>query len=526
MKKLVIGWLLRIIALPLFILWIYSAITEDLLFSIKAFFLPVIGALMVGNVLISKSNFVTQRGQIRDIDAFAAVAIAWPVVIFFGSLPFWFGGTFYGPSEFSFNIESLDDLFHGLLYSIFESVSGFTTTGATVIDSNTSPICSRLVEDCIASQPGSILLWRSLTQWLGGMGVIMLGILLISNILGNSSAFARAELTGPTMSMLGTNLQSTARRLWIIYFTLTILEIVALKFIGHLPLFDSVNYALTTLPTGGFGVSDGGVMDIKSNVVRLILATFMILAGVNFSLYYIFAQGKFSDIVNDEELRMYFSILILSTLTIALNVLIFEKGGFFEGLRELLTFHGLETIDQAFFQATSIGTSTGFASTDFSAWPVYSHLVLILLMVVGACAGSTGGGIKVLRVKISLELIKIEIQKYMSPRKVFAIRINDDVIQENRVWLVLGMISSWFVLATFSVLILSLVHPDWTLETVVSVVFSSLGNTGPALGQYGPTQTWSGIGDFSMIWTMMLMWIGRLEILTVLVLIHPKTWIG
>ncbi|NDF33357.1 MAG: TrkH family potassium uptake protein, partial [Euryarchaeota archaeon] len=160
------------------------------------------------------------------------------------------------------------------------------------------------------------------------------------------------------------------------------------------------------------------------------------------------------------------------------------------------------------------------------AWPVYSHLILILLMVVGACAGSTGGGIKVLRVKISLELIKIEIQKYMSPRKVFAIRINDDVIQENRVWLVLGMISSWFVLATFSVLILSLVHPDWTIETVVSVVFSSLGNTGPALGQYGPTQTWSGIGDFSMIWTMMLMWIGRLEILTVLVLIHPKTWIG
>ena len=203
-------------------------------------------------------------------------------------MPFWLGGTFNGPYELLSNDAGLVDVLRGLLYSWFESMSGFTTTGATLIDPSLSPICMGFVEeiDCIAAQPKSILLWRSLTQWLGGIGVIMLGLLIFSSVLGGGMNLARAELTGPSLSRLGPNLQSTARRLWLIYTFLTLCQIGLLFYLGDMSIFNSVNYSLTTLSSGGFGTSDGGIMAFDSALIESIIMIFMVLTCINYSLYH------------------------------------------------------------------------------------------------------------------------------------------------------------------------------------------------------------------------------------------------
>ncbi|HJM29545.1 MAG: TrkH family potassium uptake protein [Candidatus Thalassarchaeaceae archaeon] len=513
---LVIGWTLRIFAVPLTIVGLYSIYADGLEFAIKTYAITLLVAFAFSQWLISKVSGSEMTNRVRDREAFAAVALGWPPVVLLGAIPFWLGGMFNGPFEFFAGDANLIEMLRGALHSWFESMSGFTTTGATVIDPSSSPNCVENVEDCIASQPKSLLLWRSLTQWLGGMGVIMLGLVILSRVLGGGASFARAELTGPTLSKLGPTLQSTARRLWTIYIFLTILEMGALYFIGGLGYFDSVNYALTTLPTGGFGVTDGGVMDITSSSAVLILTIFMILAGINFSLYHVLAMGNPREAFKDEELRTYLLIFLLAWLGMAFSI--------FRSNLDGPSGDEIESLRQSMFQAASIGTSTGYASANFAEWPVFSQIVLLLLMIIGASAGSTGGGVKVLRVRISFELARREITRIIFPRKVVAMRVNGEVIDENRIWIVLGMLSSWVVLATGSMLLLSMIQPQWEMNDVLSVVISSLGNTGPALGQFGPTSTWASMNDLSLFWTSILMWLGRLELLTVLVLLHPRTW--
>jgi trk system potassium uptake protein TrkH len=517
---LVLGWTIRVVCVPLAMVGLFSAYTETPEYAAKTFLIPLVIAALVSQWFIfrSKKNISNQR--VRDREAFASVALGWIPVIALGSMPFWLGGTFHGP--FELGDASIVEVLRGLLYSWFESMSGFTTTGATVIDSSVSPVCIQAIEmnlgadvDCIAEQKNSILLWRSLTQWLGGMGVIMLGLLIFSSVLGGGMNLARAELTGPSLSRLGPSLQSTARRLWLIYSFLTVLEFILLYSVGELSVFDSFNYALTTLPTGGFGTSDAGVMAFDSFKVELIITLFMILAGVNFSLYHIILAGGGRNVLKDEELRSYLLIFLLAWLAMSLNLI---THGVNKGLGTL------ESVRQSMFQAASIGTSTGFASADFATWPVFSHFVLLLLMIIGASAGSTGGGVKVLRIRIAFELAKREVLRIIQPKKVIAMRVNDEVIEEDQVWIVLGMLSSWMVLAMSSMLLISFLEPQWNMEDVLSVVVSSLGNTGPALGTYGPTATWSSMSDLTLFWTSILMWFGRLELLTVLVLLHPRTW--
>jgi trk system potassium uptake protein TrkH len=517
---LVLGWTIRVVCVPLTIVGLFSAYTEGEEYAIKTYLIPLIIAALVSQWFIFRSKQNTSEKRVRDREAFASVALGWIPVIALGSMPFWLGGTFYGPYELG-DVGILEVL-RGLLYSWFESMSGFTTTGATVIDSSVSPVCINALEtlengniDCIAEQKNSILLWRSLTQWLGGMGVIMLGLLIFSSVLGGGMNLARAELTGPSLSRLGPSLQSTARRLWMIYSVLTFFEIGLLYFIGDMSMFNSVNYSLTTLPTGGFGTSDSGIMAFDSFRVELIITLFMLLAGINFSLYHLIIAGGGRNVFKDEELRSYLLIFLLAWLAMSLNLVIH---GVNEGVDKF------ESIRQAMFQAASIGTSTGFASADFAAWPVFSHFVLLLLMIIGASAGSTGGGVKVLRIRIAFELAKREVLRIIQPKKVIAMRVNEEVIEEDQVWIVLGMLSSWMVLAMSSMLLISFLQPGWNMEDVLSVVVSSLGNTGPALGTFGPTATWSSMNPVTLFWTSILMWFGRLELLTVLVLLHPRTW--
>ena len=517
---LVLGWTIRLVALPLLIVSLYSAFEESITFAISTYLLPLLICALLGQLLISFSNGYATSSRVRDREAFASVALGWIPVVLVGALPFWLGGMFYGPFEYVNGEASFNQILQGGLYSWFESMSGFTTTGATVIDPISSRICqdviygSTLEKDCIGSQTKSLILWRSLTQWFGGMGVIMLGLLILSRALGGGMAFARAELTGPTVSSLSTTLEGTARKLWLIYIVLTIFECIALYQFTEMNGFDSINYSLTTLPSGGFGTSDLGIMAFDDSMIESIIMVFMLLTCINFSLLYFALAGRWKEVSSDQELRTYLLILVVAWIAMTFN------------LTRATDYDLMESIRHSLFQSIAI-SSTGYSSADFSQWPVFSQFVLLLLMIIGASAGSTGGGLKVLRIRIAFELAKREVIRIIQPRKVVTIRFNNTVVEEDRIWIILGMISSWMVLVTASMLTISFLEPNLTLTDVLSVSISLLGNTGPALGSFGPVDAanaWANLSPFSMFASTILMWLGRLELLTVLVLLHPRTW--
>lgn len=517
---LVLGWTIRLVALPLLIVALFSIFEDGFTYSIKTYFLPLFISAILGQLMVSLSNGYEASARVRDREAFASVALGWIPVVLIGALPFWLGGMFYGPFEFFSGDASISQVSQGALYSWFESMSGFTTTGASVIDPYSSPICREIFNDnslnneCIGSQPKSLLLWRSLTQWFGGMGVIMLGLLIFSRALGGGKAFARAELTGPTVSNLSTTLEGTARKLWAIYIALTIIQGVALYQLTDMGGFDSLNYALTTMPSGGFGTSDLGIMAFDDPLVESIILIFMLLTCINFTLLYFGLSGRWSEVIKDQELRTYLLILLVAWLAMAFN------------LNRATDYSVVESIRHSLFQSVSI-SSTGYSSTNFADWPVFSQFVLLLLMIIGASAGSTGGGLKVLRIRIAFELAKREVMRIIQPRKVVTIRFNQNVVDEDRIWIILGMVSSWMVLVTASMLTISFLEPNLSLTDVLSVSISLLGNTGPALGSFGPvgaSSVWAELSPLSMFTSTILMWLGRLELLTVLVLLHPRTW--
>ena len=511
---LVLGWTIRLVSFPMLLVAIYSGYYEGIQYSIRTFLIPLLISLILGQYLISLSKGLDASDRVRDREAFASVALGWIPVVIVGSMPYWLGGMFHGPFEYLDGNSSLQEILTGILHSWFESMSGFTTTGATVIDQISSPICQlNPGEDCIASQKRSLILWRSITQWLGGMGVIMLGLLILSKALGGGMALARAELTGPSLTNLSTSLEGTARRLWSIYVALTFIEMLLLYFVGGMDIFDSLNYSLTTLSSGGFGTSDNGIMNFKSAKIELIIMAFMLITCVNYSLLHLSLAGRSTEAFRDEELRGYLIILLIAFLAITINLYVVGIG----------SSDILETMRHSAFQAISI-SSTGYSSSNFADWPVFSRFVLLLLMIVGASGGSTGGGLKVIRIRIAYEIAKREVLKIIQPRKVVAIRFNKKVVEEERIWLILGMISSWLVLVTFSLLIFSLLEPTLDVESILSIGISLLGNTGPALGELGPTATWASLSSPSLLISTFLMWLGRLEILTVLVLLHPRTW--
>ena len=515
---LVLGWTIGLVTLPLIIIASYSTYAEGMEPAFRTFFIPIAISIISGYLLISRFGIEDPSNRVRDREAFASVALGWIPVVILGAMPFWLGGMFHGPfiEYWSPEIESSSaEIAYGLLHSWFESMSGFTTTGASIIDTSTSPVCSgEFSGDCVGSQRKSLILWRSMSQWLGGMGVIMLGLLIFSRALGGGMALARAELTGPSVSNLGTTLESTTRRLWGIYVGLTFIEMLLLFQFTEMGLFDSLNYSLTTMPSGGFGTTDGGIMDYDDAKVESIIMIFMLLTCINFTLLYFAFTGRKKEIWSDEELRTYLLILAIAWIAMAFNLARSNEYGIAESIRHSI------------FQAISI-SSTGYSSADFSKWPVFSQLVLLLLMIVGASAGSTGGGLKVLRIRIAFELAKREVMKIIHPRKVVAIRFNRAVVEEDRVWIILGMVSSWMVLVTASMLAISFLEPSLSLTEILSVSISLLGNTGPALGSLGPVDaasTWANLSIPSLFISTVLMWLGRLELLTVLVLLHPRMW--
>ena len=507
--NLILGWTLIALTLPLVLCGFITWWLDDLQMAFSAFLFPAIISPALGILMLSIGTRTDTSERLRDREAFAAVALVWPIAVFIGALPFWLGGVFVGPFTPD---ASFADIARGAVNAWFESMSGFTTTGATVISHNMSPNCiPGTTIDCINAQPKGLLIWRSLTQWFGGMGIIMLGMMILSRIIGGGMALARAELTGPSLSRLRPKLKQTALALWGLYLGLTILEFVSLKFIGGMSFFDAFNHALTTMPTGGFSTHDNSIGYYDSFTIEWIIVVFMFLAGENFTLLWMIRDGQFKKAFGDEEFRNY-SLYVLVAFVAVTAVLLASGTSFSTAFRDSL------------FQVVSLATSTGYGSADYMPWPVVTHLIIFILMIVGASAGSTGGGLKLLRVTLAFKVAMRELVRIAQPRKVERIRMNGEVVERQQIGLIVGMLIVWVGLFGISSIVLAIFMPGDSFESITTLVASSLGNTGPALGDYGPSNTWSGLNSGSLLITSVLMWFGRLELLTAVILIHPRTW--
>jgi trk system potassium uptake protein TrkH len=487
---------------------IITGLLDDWELAVRAFTVPAILSLIIGFLMLRFGTRTNTHTRLRDKEAFAAVALVWPLAVLIGALPYWLGGVFHGPFT---DGSDVSDILRGAVNSWFESMSGFTTTGATVISTSMSPNCLPGM-DCINSQPRGLLLWRSLTQWFGGMGIIMLGMMILSRVIGGGMALARAELTGPSLSRLKPKLQETARALWGLYIFLTVLEFILLLSIGGMDWFDSLNHSLTTMPTGGFSTYDGSIGHFDSDIVKLIVTAFMFLGGVNFTLLWFIREGQFKKATQDEEFNNYLVYIFTSFLFISIALL---------ATRDYST---KDTLIDSLFQVVSIGTSTGFSTADYMQWPVVTQFLIFVLMIVGASAGSTAGGLKLLRINLAFKFAMRELVRIAQPRKVETIRMNSQVVGSHQLGLIIGMLIVWIGLFAISSFALAIIMPDSNFESILSVVASSLGNTGPALGDYGPTETWANMNSMSLILTSILMWFGRLELLTAVILLHPHTW--
>jgi trk system potassium uptake protein TrkH len=509
--SLILGWTLIALTLPLVFCGLITWWLDDLQMALYAFLVPAIVSPTLGIVMLSVWTRTDTSERLRDREAFAAVALVWPIAVFIGSLPFWLGGVFVGPFTPD---ASFVDIARGAVNSWFESMSGFTTTGATVISHNMSPNCiPGTTVDCINAQPRGLLIWRSLTQWFGGMGIIMLGMMILSRVIGGGMALARAELTGPSLSRLRPKLKQTAFALWGLYIFLTVFEFLLLYFTGAMDLFDSINHALTTMPSGGFSTHDASIGFYDSFLVESIIILFMFLAGVNFTLLWFIRDGDFKRAFGDEEFRNYVVYITVGILAVFIALL---ASGTSAG----------RALRDSMFQVVSFGTSTGYTSTNYmdTSWPLVTHLIIFILMIVGASAGSTAGGLKLLRVTLAFKVAMRELVRIAQPRKVDQIRMNGEVVEHQQISLIVGMLIVWIGLFGISSILLAIFMPGDSFESITTLVASSLGNTGPTLGDYGPNNTWAGMNSGALLITSVLMWFGRLELLTAVILLHPRTW--
>ena len=506
--NLILGWTLVALTLPLLFCVVITGYLDDWELALRAFSIPAGLSLFIGAMML---RFGTKRNthmRLRDREAFAAVALVWPLAVFIGALPYWLGGMFHGP--FTDGSDFLD-IARGAVNAWFESMSGFSTTGATVISTSMSPNCLPGM-DCINSQPRGLLLWRSLTQWFGGMGIIMLGMMILSRVIGGGMALARAELTGPSLSRLKPKLQETALALWGLYLVLTLIEFVLLWTIGDMNWFDSINHALTTMPTGGFSTYDASIGHFDSYTVELIIILFMFIGGINFTLLWFIREGQFKKATQDEEFKNYIVYILTTFLFITIALLATRD------------YSSTDAFIDSLFHVVSLGTSTGYTSTDYMQWPVVTHLFLFVLMIVGASAGSTSGGLKLLRINLAFKVAMRELIRIAQPRKVQTIRMNGEVVGNQQLGLIVGMLFVWIGLFAISSILLAFISPGEDFESILALVASSLGNTGPTIGNYGPTETWAGLNSGALILTSILMWFGRLELLTAVILLHPHTW--
>ena len=378
--------------------------------------------------------------------------------------------------------------------ALFESVSGFTTTGSSILTD-------------IEALPRGILFWRSFTHWVGGMGVLVLAIAILPSS-GNALYLMQAECPGPQVGKLVPKGKNSALYLYLIYGALTFITIVLL-FTGGMPLFDSVCHGMGIAGTGGFGIKNDGLSYYNSPYLDGVVTVTMLLFGVNFTLYYYMLIRRFREVRKNTELRVYFSIVAISTALIMLNIRpIYHSVG--------------KCFRYAVFQVASIITSTGFATADFCLWPQFSQIIFILLMLCGACAGSTGGGIKCSRILLAGRAIRREVHRIIHPRSVEIVKLDGKPVDESTLASVLLFISCYAMITLGASLVVALNDFPFT-ETLTSVI-TCISNTGPGLGAVGPAGNFSAFSPLSKLVLSLCMIIGRLEIFPILVMFSRSTW--
>ncbi len=412
-------------------------------------------------------------------DGYLIVSLSWFIFSVFGMLPYYLSGY----------IPNLTDAF-------FETMSGVTSTGATILSE-------------IEQLPQGLLFWRSMTQWIGGLGIILFTIAVLPIFGINGVQVFAAEASGPTHDKVHPRIGITARWIWVLYTGLTT-AVVLLLAAGGMNWFDSVCHALTTTSTGGFSTRSASIAYYQSPYIEYVLSLFMFISGINFTLLLLFATGHFKKSFRDAELHFYVWTVTASTLFITVVLC----------LRSSLPLE--EAFRTSLFQVISIQTSTGFATSDYMTWPAVAWGVMPLLMLIGACAGSTSGGMKCIRVAMLIRVTKNEFKRLLHPNAVLPIRINRQVISSTLQSTVLAFTVLFVVIAFASILILLAL--DIPFMESVGVVVSSIGNTGPGLGAYGPAYSWTALPDIAKWLLALLMLLGRLELFTVLLLFTPEFW--
>lgn len=470
--KYIIGWILNFqsvfLLVPCIVAMIYNE-KSGIAFLLSSLISFAIGALFTRKKPGNRS-FYAKEG-------FVSVALGWIALSVSGALPFLISG-------------EIPDVFNAL----FESISGYTTTGATILSD-------------VESLSKCMLFWRSFTHWVGGMGVLVFVLCILPLADGNNMHLMRAESPGPSVGKLVPRVRSTATILYGIYTALTVIECILLLF-GKMSLFDAITTSMATAGTGGFGIKNDS-MASYSMYIQNVVAVFMFIFGVNFNIYFLLLVRKPKEVLQSEELRTYLAIVLISTLIIGFNI--------------SSSFSTIGTsIQQAFFQVTSIITSTGFSTVDFNHWPELSKFILIGLMFMGACAGSTCGGIKISRIIIAWKNLKNEISSFVHPKRVQIIRlegrkVGNDVVKSVNVYFVL-----YFLIFIASVFLISIENRSF--ETNFTSVVATLNNIGPGLDGVGPMENFGGFNPLSKCVFMFGMLAGRLELIPMIILFSPWMW--
>jgi trk system potassium uptake protein TrkH len=440
--------------------------------------LSMVITMVAGTLMYLGNRSVKKEISIRE--GFIITAGAWFICCLFGALPFYLSGTFATITD-----------------SVFEACSGLTTTGATVLTN-------------IEAVPHGILFWRALTHWLGGMGIILLGVAILPLLGVGGMQLFRAEVPGPTKDKLKPRIAETAKLLWGVYVLITVVEVLLLK-LGGMTVFDAVCHAFATMATGGFSTRALSVESYNSVYIDIVIAVFMIIAGVNFSLHYAALTGRLGAYWRDAEFRFYLGTLVVFTIIVTATLYLSHTyGSLFESFR------------YAFFQVPAIVTTTGFSTADFEKWPYFLQMVLFSLMFVGGCAGSTGGSMKVVRIMLLFKSAYAELVHLVHPSAVVPIKLGKVVVGDSvmrSVWNFFFLFMAMLVVSTF---ILAAQGADPL--TAIAAVVACLGNIGPGLGGVGPSDNYAWIGAVGK-WTLIFdMILGRLEVYTVIVVLVPVFW--
>ena len=414
------------------------------------------------------------KKEIYAKEGFLTVGLAWILISVVGALPFVISGA----------IPSFIDAF-------FETSSGFTTTGASILTE-------------IESLPRGILFWRSFTHWIGGMGFLIFILAVIPSLSTNTIFLLKAESPGPNPGKIVPKIRETAKILYMIYFVMTVIETILLMVAG-LSLYDALIHALGTAGTGGFSNMNRSVASFNNPAVEWIITIFMLLFGVNFALYFQMFKGDFKSVFKSEELRYYILMIVVSIVLITINILDFNGGNI-----------GLSIRDSS-FQVASVITTTGYATTDFNLWPTFSKIILTLLMFAGAMAGSTGGGIKTVRIVLILKAIKREIDKILQ-----RVKMDGKVVEEEVVLGVLLFIGAYIVISLIAIFIVAL--DGFDLVTTTTSVIATISNIGPGFEMVGATGNFAAFSPLSKIVLSFCMLAGRLEIYPMLILFSPSIW--